>query len=273
LNNCPEEIKYFIDDIEVKRSLLGKIKIDHFNKPLLFQDQNLLENVDFKKSGFIVKDFVDENKMDLLLNKVFEFLSDKFEIEINRINYNDVFKNMKNKIFHKKMEKIYKGIKVTELPFSLSFIENWVSDNLNKKLKLFSNFEEQTFLIRVVRPFSQDFNPPHRDVYIDRLRNAVNCFFPLIGVNSKSSLPIIPGSHYWPESETIRTELNPTIDGLNFSVPSILYKKNMTPIVLTRPKVKKGQIMFFSPYCIHGGGINLGSETRISFEMRFKLNN
>ena len=38
----------------------------------------------------------------------------------------------------------------------------------------------------------------------------------MLGVNSESSLPIIPKSHNWKESDTKRTKLNPIIDGIKF---------------------------------------------------------
>ena len=48
------------------------------------------------------------------------------------------------------------------------------------------------FCIRIVRPQrNTDNNPPHRDVWLDRLRNAINIYLPLAGSNNKSSLPII----------------------------------------------------------------------------------
>ena len=45
----------------------------------------------------------------------------------------------------------------------------------------------------------------------------------------------------------------------------MICKNDMTPLTLTRPKVDYGEVMLFSPYCIHGGGKNLSNETRISF--------
>ena len=65
--------------------------------------------------------------------------------------------------------------------------------------------DSERFFIRIARPQSEntffDNNPPHKDIYLDRLRNAVNIYFPIIGSNEKSSLGIIPYSHMWKENE------------------------------------------------------------------------
>ena len=71
------------------------------------------------------------------------------------------------------------------------------------------------------------------------------------------------------ENKTIRTHKYPIIDGNKFSVPAVTSKKDGSFLKLIRPKVKYGQVMLFSPYAIHGGGVNLGKEVRISFEFRF----
>ncbi len=67
-----------------------------------------------------------------------------------------------------------------------------------------SEFPEH-FCYRVVRPRSRDNNPPHRDVWLDRLRHAVNIYVPFAGSTPRSSLPLVPGSHRWKESEIERT--------------------------------------------------------------------
>lgn len=270
LDKCPKEFTYSIDKIVVKRDLLANLHKNSQKKSFLSQDINLLENLAANKNGYFISKFLDENLMHQLIQNTLKFLSKKFDSDINIDNFNQQFMQMQDKFFHEKMKEIYKGINFNELPFSLEFVESWASILLKKRVKLFY-LKEPSFLIRIVRPNSIDFNPPHRDIYINRLRNAVNCFMPIIGVNKNSSLPLVPKSHFWLESDTYRTELNPLVDGLEFSVPAILQMKDLSPLVLTRPKVNYGEVMFFSPYCIHGGGKNISKETRMSFEFRFKL--
>lgn len=270
IHKCPSSFNYFIDGIEVSRNLSADIDLNHIKKSFISGDLNLLDGLKENKDGFLISDILNNKSMENLVYCVLNHLSKKFDEKITAQNFNEIFLNMNTSYFHKKMKEVYQGIPFSVLPFNVAFLENWASNILKKKVSLFS-LKEPALLIRIVRPFACDFNPPHRDIYLDRLRNKVNCFMPLLGVNSESSLPIIPKSHNWKESDTKRTKLNPIIDGIKFSVPAILYKKDLSPLHLTRPKVKYGQVMIFSPYCIHGGGKNLSMETRMSFEFRFEF--
>ena len=267
---CPSSFSYFIDTNKITRNLSADIEFNEIDKSIISQDLNLMDGLNENKDGYLICDFLRNDSMENLTNSVLNYISKKFGETITSKNYNEFFLKMDTSYFHKKMKQVYEGIPFSALPFNINFLENWASDILQKKVKLFY-LKEPTLLIRIIRPFASDFNPPHRDVYINRLRNKVNCFMPLLGVNSESSLPIIPKSHNWKESETTRTKLNPTIDGVKFSVPAMLYKKDLSPLILTRPKVNYGQVMIFSPYCIHGGAKNFSKETRMSFEFRFKI--
>jgi ectoine hydroxylase-related dioxygenase (phytanoyl-CoA dioxygenase family) len=120
----------------------------------------------------------------------------------------------------------------------------------------------------VVRPRSRDNNPPHRDVWLDRLRHAVNIYVPLAGSSSRSSLPVVTGSHRWAESDIERTLDGARVNGVTFTVPSVV--DATYPLTLTRPDPQANQVLVFSPYLIHGGAFNQQPDrTRVSLEMRF----
>jgi hypothetical protein len=130
-----------------------------------------------------------------------------------------------------------------------------------------SEFPEH-FCIRVVRPRSRDNNPPHRDVWLDRLRHAVNIYAPLAGSSGRSSLPLVPGSHRWAESDIERTATGARVNQVSFTVPSVVSARH--PLTLIRPDPKPNQVLVFSPYLIHGGAFNQqADQTRVSLEMRF----
>ena len=38
---------------------------------------------------------------------------------------------------------------------------------------------------------------------------------------------------------------------------------------MIRPNPKEGDALFFTPFLIHGAGVNLSQETRIGMELRF----
>lgn len=126
------------------------------------------------------------------------------------------------------------------------------------------------FNIRIVRPLKpSDNNPPHKDIYIDRLKNALNIYAPLAGSNLKSSLPIMPGSHLLNENELELTQQGTLVNGRAFHVTTVVSVHNQ-PLQMVRPNPALNEVMVFTPYAIHGGGFNLNEDlTRFSLEIRF----
>jgi ectoine hydroxylase-related dioxygenase (phytanoyl-CoA dioxygenase family) len=88
-----------------------------------------------------------------------------------------------------------------------------------------------------------------------------------VGSNENSSLVVIPGSHYWPESKVERTISGATINTIKYNVPAVT-KIEGEPEYL-RPDPQENEVLIFSPYLIHGGAANLNEDsTRISIEVR-----
>ncbi len=128
--------------------------------------------------------------------------------------------------------------------------------------------KEKKFWMRIIRPGILENNPAHKDVYLDYLRNAVNIYFPITGSTKKSSLSIMPRSHKTNEKDILRTVDGARVGKRNFTVPAILKIKDS--LNLTRPNPNENEVMIFSPYLVHGAGINEEEDlTRISLEMRF----
>lgn len=55
-------------------------------------------------------------------------------------------------------------------------------------------------IVRINRPFSNDFNPPHKDIYesVDRdhsIPQFVNLWIPISGITQNSSSPTAPVSY------------------------------------------------------------------------------
>lgn len=159
----------------------------------------------------------------------------------------------------------------SELAIDMGHIEAWASEALRIRVNSFHKAAQKRFFcIRIVRPLKPDNNPPHRDNYIDRLRNGVNAYIPLAGSDERSSLPLVPGSHRWKESDICRTSGTATVNGIPFSVPAIVSGPGGKPLEMIRPNPKAGEGMIFTPYAVHGGGINLNEDTtRVSLEIRF----
>jgi len=131
------------------------------------------------------------------------------------------------------------------------------------------------FWLRIIRPGRfTDNNPPHKDIHIPRvLENedylqVVNLYYPLAGSNEHSSLPIIPGSHLWPEEDIEITHGKFTCNGVEYTNPAVVRTKYGLKLITPNPK--QNEVMVFTPYAIHGGGFNFNTDvTRVSLEMRF----
>jgi hypothetical protein len=156
-----------------------------------------------------------------------------------------------------------------DLPIPIAAVERRVSEVLGVEVRAINpKLDMQHFQIRIVRPGRPDNNPPHRDVWLDRLRNAANVYVPLAGSDRRSSLPIVPGSHRWPEADIERTATGARIAGMSYTVPAVTGARR--PLRMLRPAVRENQVLVFTPYAIHGGGANLNADrTRVSLELRF----
>jgi ectoine hydroxylase-related dioxygenase (phytanoyl-CoA dioxygenase family) len=156
-----------------------------------------------------------------------------------------------------------------ELPVPMACVEGRVSAILG--IEVVANnpyFDQHRFQVRVVRPGKTDNNPPHRDVWLDRLRNAVNVYVPLAGSTERTSLPLVPGSHRWRESDIERTLAGALVAGVPYTVPAVTGARR--PLRLVRPPVRANEVMVFTPYAIHGGAVNRTADTtRVSLEIRF----
>jgi hypothetical protein len=159
---------------------------------------------------------------------------------------------------------------IADLPVPVESINARISEILGAPVSTrppHTEFPEH-FCIRVVRPRSRDNNPPHRDVWLDRLRHGVNIYAPLAGSSSRSSLPLIQGSHRWSEADIERTTAGALVGGVSFTVPAVVGARH--PLALVRPDPGPNEVLVFSPYLIHGGAFNQQADrTRVSLEMRF----
>jgi ectoine hydroxylase-related dioxygenase (phytanoyl-CoA dioxygenase family) len=159
--------------------------------------------------------------------------------------------------------------KKSELKEFGDYIEKTISEHIGIKVKVFND----DIWFRICRPshkYSTDFNPCHRDTYLNFYRNTVNIYLPICSSNENSSLTIEPGSHYWNENETIVTNGGAYFKSTNkkYSVDAIVASKQKLNMIRPNPQI--GQVMLFSPYLIHGCANNNNLyTTRISIEVRF----
>lgn len=162
-----------------------------------------------------------------------------------------------------------KEFPLSALPVLVARLEARVSELCGRTVRVHNPANgQEAFHLRIVRPRQSDNNPPHRDTWLDRLRNGLNIYFPVAGSTVDSSLPLVPGSHWWPESQTSRTHAGAVYNGAQYSVPALT--DTAAPLHFIRPNPGPDEVLLFSPYLLHGGAVNFNEDqTRISLEMRF----
>lgn len=282
-------ILHFVDPILNKyRNKFNKIYNEYIYYPELLDnskwgedniflesDFNLVKNTSFDDVGYTILPLtstdldVGDNTNDKNINEMLQNIIKNtiFSITNKNINLN----NYHNEIKEEEHTQILNAMpyKRDINPEFCNYLENTISEILNEKVKIFND----DLWFRICRPtniYKTDFNPCHRDIYLDFYRNLVNIYLPVIGSNEKSSLTIQPGSHKWNENQTRITNggaFFPNTDK-KYSVDAIVASR--VPLNMIRPNPNYDQFMLFSPYLIHGCANNDNIDTtRISLEIRF----
>ena len=187
------------------------------------------------------------------------------------------------------LEDYHKYIKTDEQHFSIVsktrdlFPEDF-SFNITELIPIFSNLlgfelsdvnpkngDRIHIIVRINRPNSNDYNPPHKDMYESYdtelyFPSFVNFWVPIAGVTNKTSLPIVPKSHLISENKILRTSEGGIVGGNKYRVRFI---REWGDSSLIRTKVTYSEVLIFSSHLIHGLAKNSETDiTRIALEFR-----
>lgn len=243
---------------------------------LLEQDDNLAEGCEWQEQGFVVAQMLEQVTSEKLQDGVRELLREALWSAGSQVDdafslggYHHYCRDQRTHL--KVIDFLRNKAAIENLPIDYRILDEKISDQCGKRVSCNVNNQIASgyFFIRLVRPLPcQDNNPPHKDAWLDRLRHGLNLYLPLAGSNEDSSLSLVPGSHLWEESDIPRSEKGAKVNGVEYSVPSVVMDDHVVEMI--RPVVNQGEAMLFSPYLIHGGAVNFNSEkTRVSLEMRF----
>ena len=239
------------------------------NKILIEEDINLLKNTEFDHNGYsniifddyniFLKNFITAEIKNIIKRDID---IEKYHSELTEEEHNKILHNMPYKTNHNE-----------DINNFCTYLKTHISNIVNEPVKIFND----DIWVRICRPSNiseTDFNPCHKDVYLDFYRNTVNIYIPICGSNDKSSLLIQPGSHKWDENQTIVTSGGAYFKSTNkkYSVDAIIASK--IELKMIRPDPKINEILLFSPYLIHGCSSNENLDlTRMSLEIRFIKDN
>ena len=244
---------------------------------LFEEDDNLLDNAPWREAGYVVAPFLGDAGMDALRDWVTADVRARLarlapDMDLDGFRMDTLHETVAGRedAYAALIAETRKGFAIADFPVDIARVDARVSELCGTRVRC-AHFDPDgpEFNIRIVRPDRNDNNPPHRDVWLDHLRHKLNIYAPLFGSTRASSLPILPGSHLWPESQIERTARGATVNGLAFSVPCVVGSPH--GVHMTRPPVDAGDFMIFTPYAVHGGGVNMNRDrTRVSLEMRFE---
>jgi len=244
---------------------------------LLFdKSDGILKNVNWAEKGFTIlkvftKDTFDQLKQSITNNIINGLEKASIKVDRDTFSLKDYHKYVTTSEQH--FDVINHTRDLRNEDFKLDFDD--LSDKFSKHLKIpltskIKDFDRSHIQIRISRPNTLDINPPHRDSYLDYYKNIINIWIPILGCNDKSSLPVVPGSHLISEHKIIRTEAQSAYINDNiYAVPCMLETTD-GPFKMIRPNPKATEALIFTPYLVHGAGINLNEDiTRVSLELRF----
>ena len=240
-----------------------------YDKVLLDTDINLLKKTDFNLKGYGI--FPIREHDDFLRKFISKNISNILGKDLDIEKYHTFTNEEQHKQILNSMP--YKKNDTEKLRIFSEYLEEFMSDLLKEKVKIFND----DIWVRICRPTiisKEDFNPCHRDVYLDFYRNTVNIYVPIIGSNENSSLFMEESSHLWNENMTSTTKGGAHFKSSNkkYSVDAIVQSK--IELKMIRPNPDINEILVFSPYLIHGCSDNKNEDiTRMSLEIRFIRNN
>jgi len=268
-------VKFNIEDKNLEFTVVGETKFGE-DEVLLDKEIDLTKNTNFSESGFALVDFLSstENQhiRDVIKQTIYHFILEdnpQFSVSFEAFKLNHYHLYVNDQQHQYIVKRLRVGIDPELLGFDIQKIEERISQIVKRPVTSKIPSQKKVFVMfRIVRPLTPENNPPHKDSWLAIHKNAINAYFPVAGSSVLSSLPVLPASHRWKESDIERTVQGANTGIHSYVVPAVVAcKKEMKMI---RPQPATNQIMIFSPYLIHGGAYNFDPQnTRVSLELRF----
>lgn len=242
------------------------------------RETDIVFNQPWYKDGYTEADFLTHDEFNDvkkgLLESVKKIIEEETSIKTEGFSLENYHNYIKRDEDHMKIVSRTRDLFSDDFKFPVMTLLPRLEKILNFKLSdIDSNTSQKMHIIvRINRPNSNDFNPPHKDVYhgfdIDNyIPLFVNLWIPICGVTENSNLPIVPGSHLLNENKILRTIGGGEIEGNKYRVCVIKSWDGKNELI--RSKVKYGQVLMFSSHLIHGLALNSETDkTRVALEFR-----
>ena len=230
------------------------------------------------KKGYKANSFINAHEFSDLLSgltsSVEKIIKSELNIEVDNFKLENYHQLVTTDEDHIKVVSKTRDLFPSDFNFPIEEMIIKFEDILGFKLTDINPYNNKRLhiIVRINRPESNDFNPPHKDIYeafdgSGYIPQFLNLWIPICGVNGFSSLPVAPESHLIPENEIIRTFEGGVVEGKKYRVRMI--KEWAGSSKLIRADVKQGEVLFFSSHLIHGLAVNdQKDKTRVALEFR-----
>ncbi|GGG22562.1 hypothetical protein [Pontibacter amylolyticus] len=231
------------------------------------------------KSGYSIFNFLEEEEFhhlkEGLTNSVEKIIREELGINTNGFRLESYHEYVTSDEDHYKVILKTRDLYLREFKFLFETLFRKFEDHIGFGL---TDIDPKTkepiyIIVRINRPGSNDFNPPHKDVYHfmdgpdSYIPQFLNIWIPISGVTPKSSLPLVESSHLLPESSILRTTEGGVIGKNKYNVRMV--KEWAKSNQLKRTKVTYGEALIFSSHLVHGLAVNEEQDTtRVSLEFR-----
>lgn len=228
--------------------------------------------------GYTIQSFLNNNEFEDLKQGVNNCIKNIIEEVLNSKIPDFTLENYHNIVINN--DDHYKIVSKTRDLFSKDF--NFPIEKMIPKFEKILGFSltdidpnsswKAHIILRINRPHSNDYNPPHKDMYEhydgeNYIPKFANFWVPICGVTQKSMLPISPKTHKLSENLILRTNIGSNVEGNKYRVRAIKEWDGKTD--LYRYHIEYGQVLIFSSHLIHGLAINEESNTtRVALEFR-----
>ena len=270
-----QPLKYNINNKSILVEVPIEQKYESDSKNIILSNKE--NDITFSLPWFVSEDFLSDFEFKNMLEGISETVKHTIENELH-IN-TDGFSLEKYHNYVRSDDDHYKVVSKTRELYPRDF--NFPIEKMIPKFEKMVGFnltdcnevtgEIQGIIIRINRPNSNDYNPPHKDMYEDYDKGIYKCNFlnfwvPVAGVTDKSSLPLVESSHLIPENKVVRTKTKSIVGKNTYRVRFV---KEWGGNSLIRSDVKYGQVLLFSPHLIHGLAVNEQDDvTRLALEFR-----
>jgi len=270
---------YYIDNISYEVALDDTQEyITGSNVVLSNEKSDVTYSQDWYNQGYTIQQFLNDKEFIEVKQGVTQciknLIEDTLNIQIFDFKLEDYHNIITNSDDHYKIVSKTRDLFPKDFSFSIDEIIPRFEDILNFSLTDIdpNSGWKAHIILRINRPYSNDYNPPHKDIYEhydgeSYIPKFINFWVPICGVTQKSMLPISPKTHKLPENLILRTNVGSYIGENKYRVRAI--KEWDGKVNLYRYPIKYGQVLIFSPHLIHGLAINREpNTTRVSLEFR-----